>query len=429
LKEDEEIKEKYQQIYRHILVDEFQDTNPLMQILIREFVEGFGSESSFWVCGDEMQSIFSFNGSSVGAILHFNRIYDRPAKRIVLDVNYRSSPEIAKACENLMRHNVNKIDKELRTVKDHGDRVLVMECEDEKDEAVQVMNEILDLVNRKGYSFKDIAVLYRANFQARVMEEVFAENEIPYRIESGTSFFDKYEVRCLIDYLRLIHNPDSDEADFALKSIVNVPNRYVSRAFLNELETHSIRKGTHFYQALKSIPIKVPFLKYNVKGLVKFLNPLIKKAGKVAPADMIRLLRISLDYDQFITQDEIPSADDIRLANLDQLELAASDFDDIPSFLEHVDSFQGDEGNDEEGVVLSTVHKSKGLEYPAVFVINMIDGLMPYKNGVLEEERRICFVALSRAMKVLHLSYPKIYFGKPVMPSQFLTEIRDTAQA
>jgi DNA helicase-2/ATP-dependent DNA helicase PcrA len=429
LKEDEEIKEKYQQIYRHIICDEFQDTNPLMQILIREFVEGFGSESSFWVCGDEMQSIFSFNGSSVGAILHFNRIYDRPAKRIVLDINYRSSPEIAKACENLMRHNVKKIDKELRTVKDHGDRVLVMECEDEKDEAVQVVNEILDLVNRKKFAYKDIAVLYRANFQARVMEEVFAQNQVPYRIESGTSFFEKYEVRCLIDYLRLIHNPDSDEADFALKSIVNVPNRYVSRAFLNELETHSIRKGTHFYQALKSIPIKVPFLKYNVKGLVKFLNPLIKKAGKVAPADMIRLLRISLDYDQFITQDEIPSADDIRLANLDQLELAAGDFDDIPSFLEHVDSFQGDEGNDEEGVVLSTVHKSKGLEYPAVFVINMIDGLMPYKNGILEEERRICFVALSRAMKVLHLSYPKIYFGKPVMPSQFLTEIRDTAQA
>jgi DNA helicase-2/ATP-dependent DNA helicase PcrA len=347
----------------------------------------------------------------------------------VLDINYRSSPEIAKACENLMRHNVKKIDKELRTVKDHGDRVLVMECEDEKDEAVQVVNEILDLVNRKKFAYKDIAVLYRANFQARVMEEVFAQNQVPYRIESGTSFFEKYEVRCLIDYLRLIHNPDSDEADFALKSIVNVPNRYVSRAFLNELETHSIRKGTHFYQALKSIPIKVPFLKYNVKGLVKFLNPLIKKAGKVAPADMIRLLRISLDYDQFITQDEIPSADDIRLANLDQLELAAGDFDDIPSFLEHVDSFQGDEGNDEEGVVLSTVHKSKGLEYPAVFVINMIDGLMPYKNGILEEERRICFVALSRAMKVLHLSYPKIYFGKPVMPSQFLTEIRDTAQA
>jgi DNA helicase-2/ATP-dependent DNA helicase PcrA len=143
---------------------------------------------------------------------------------------------------------------------------------------------------------------------------------------------------------------------------------------------------------------------------------------------MLKVLRISLDYDQFITQDEIPSADDMRIANLEQLELAAGDFDDIPSFLEHVDSFQGDEGNDEEGVVLSTVHKSKGLEYPAVFVINMIDGLMPYKNGVLEEERRICFVALSRAMRVLHLSYPKIYFGKPVSPSQFLSEIRDTAQ-
>jgi DNA helicase-2/ATP-dependent DNA helicase PcrA len=428
LKEDEEIKEKYQQTFRHILVDEFQDTNPLMQILIREFVEGFGSESSFWVCGDEMQSIFSFNGSSVGAILHFNRIYDRPAKRIVLDINYRSSPEIAKACENLMRHNVKKIDKELRTVKDHGDKVLVIECEDEKDEATQVMNEIHDLVNRKGFAYKDIAILYRANFQARVMEEVLSENDIPYRIESGTSFFEKYEVKGMLDYLRLINNPESDDADIALKSIVNIPNRYVSRAFLSELETFSMQKGLHLYQALRTINIKVPFLKYNIKGLVKFLNPLIKKANNIGPSEMLKVLRISLDYDQFITQDEIPSADDMRIANLEQLELAATDFDDIASFLEHVDSFDGDEGNNEEGVVLSTVHKSKGLEYPAVFVINMVAGLMPYKNGVLEEERRICFVALSRAMRVLHLSYPKIYFGKPVMPSQFLSEIRDSVQ-
>ena len=303
-----------------------------------------------------------------------------------------------------------------------------MECEDEKDEANQVVNEIHDLVNRKGFDYKDIAILYRANFQARVIEEVLVEHDVPYRIENGTSFFEKFEVKGMIDYLRLIRNPESDDADIALKSIANIPNRYVSRAFLNELESFSMQKGLHLYQALRTIKIKVPFLKHNIKGLVKFLNPLIKKANKIGPAEMLKVLRISLDYDQFITQDEIPSADDMRIANLDQLELAASDFEDIASFLEHVDSFQSDEGRDEEGVVLSTVHKSKGLEYPAVFVINMLDGLMPYKNGGMEEERRICFVALSRAMKVLHLSYPKIYFGKPVIPSPFLTEIRDPAR-
>ena len=124
---------------------------------------------------------------------------------------------------------------------------------------------------------------------------------------------------------------------------------------------------------------------------------------------MIRLLRISLDYDQFITQDEIPSADDMRVANLDQLELAAADFNDIESFLEHVDSFKEKVNVDEEGMTLSTVHKSKGLEYPAVFVINMIEGLMPYKNAALEEERRIAFVALSRAMRKLHLTFSNIY--------------------
>lgn len=425
LKEDEEVKEKYQQTYRHILIDEFQDTNPIIQLLVKELVDDFGIDSSFWVCGDEMQSIFSFNGSSVAAILRFSKLYGKPARRIVLDLSYRSTPEISQAWQNLMLHSERKINKELRTVKESGDKVVVMECHDQADEALQVVNEIIDMVGRRGFQYKDIAILYRANFQARVMEEILSQNEIPYRIESGMSFFERAEVKGLIDYLRVIQDPDSDEADFALKKILNIPNRYVSKAFLHELESYSLQKGVHFYQALKAIKIKIPFLKHNIKGLVKFLNPLIKKAGKVPPAEMLKVLRISLDYDHHVTADEIPSADDMRIANLDQLELAAAEFDDIGSFLEHVDSLQGSEGKDPEGVALSSVHKSKGLEWPAVFVVNMIDGLMPYKNGSPEEERRICFVALSRAMKSLHLSYPKTYFGKPTVPSRFLAEIRE----
>jgi len=225
LKEEESIRDKYRHTYRHIIIDEAQDTNPLMQLLIRELVQDFGSESSFWLCGDEMQAIFSFNGSSVAAILEFTRIFERPAKRIVMDLNYRSSPEIVEVCQNLMRHNVRKIDKELKTMNGHdGDRVVIMECENQKDEALQVVNEIFDLVNRRGYSFRDIAVLYRANFQARVLEEVLSEHEVPYKVESGVSFYERYEVRGLVDYLRVIHNPDSDEADLALRNIVNIPN-------------------------------------------------------------------------------------------------------------------------------------------------------------------------------------------------------------
>jgi len=424
LKGEESIREKYRHTYRHILIDEAQDTNPLMQLLVRELVRDFGGESSFWLCGDEMQAVFSFNGSSVAAILEFTRIFERPAKRIVMDLNYRSSPEIVEVCQNLMRYNVRKIDKELKTMNGHGDRVVIMECENQKDEALQVVNEIFDLVNRRGYSFRDIAVLYRANFQARVLEEVLSEHEVPYKVESGVSFYERYEVRGLVDYLRVIHNPDCDEADLALRNIVNIPNRYVSRAFLNELESYSMEKGVHFFQALKTISIRVPFLKHNLMGLVKFLSPLVREAGTMKPLEAIQVLRGSLDYDNFIAQDEIPSADDMRIANLDQLELAAGDFRDIGSFLKHVDSFREEVTGDEEGVVLSTVHRAKGLEWPAVFVVNLIDGLMPYKNGLIEEERRICFVALSRAMRVLHLSYPKLYFGKPVVPSQFLSEIR-----
>jgi DNA helicase II / ATP-dependent DNA helicase PcrA len=260
-----------------------------------------------------------------------------------------------------------------------------------------------------------------------VLEETLSEHEVPFKVESGMSFFERYEVRGLIDYLRVIHNPDCDEADLALRNVANLPNRYVSRAFLNELEAYSIEDGVHFFQGLKTIPIRVPFLRHNVKGLIKFLYPLIREAGRMKPLEAIQVLRGSLDYDNIIVQDEIPSADDARIANLDQLELAAGEYRDIGSFLAHVDSFRDDCTGDDEGVVLSTVHRAKGLEWPVVFVVNMIDGLMPYKNGLIEEERRICFVALSRAMRVLHLSYPKLYFGKVVRPSQFLSEIRDSS--
>jgi DNA helicase-2/ATP-dependent DNA helicase PcrA len=222
------IKEKYSDRFTHVLVDEFQDTNPVQMELLRSLTSSSVEGGSLWVCGDDWQSIYSFTGASVGNILNFGTSFEG-SKIFILNLNYRSTPQILRACQNLIQHNVRKIEKTLETKNQDGDQVVVLESSNEEGEALNLVAEISDLISRKGYSHKDIAVLYRANFQSRVIEEVFSRLKIPYHIENGVGFYRRSEVKVLLDYLRLIVNPDSEQGDEALMSVINVPNRYVSR--------------------------------------------------------------------------------------------------------------------------------------------------------------------------------------------------------
>jgi DNA helicase-2/ATP-dependent DNA helicase PcrA len=283
-----------------------------------------------------------------------------------------------------------------------------------------VSNQVLFRTS-KGYEHKDIAILYRANFQSRVVEECFLQLKIPYRIENGMSFYQRREVKILLDYLRLINSPDSDDADEALKGVINFPNRYIGRKFIGELERFASKNGLHLYPALRSMPIELPYVRKNVKDLIQFLNPLIEQP--MEPGELISLIRSALDYDRLICEDEIPSPDDQQIANLNQLQLAASKYSDIASFLSYTDTFQGEMANDKDGVALMTIHKCKGLEFPVVFVIGLVEGILPSKRGDLEEERRICFVGISRAMKKLYLTHSFTYLGQPSKKSIFLDEI------
>src|SRR5208283_2689194 len=183
LSNDEGIRERYRLSYRHILVDEFQDTNPAQMEILRLLVSDEG-DYSFWVCGDDWQAIYAFTGATVGNILRFREIFN-DAEQHILSVNYRSTPQILEACMNLIDHNERKIDKVLRTHNESGPEITILECEHEEDEALQIVNEIKDLTERQGYSRKDIAVLYRANFQSMVIEEIFSREKIPYGIENG----------------------------------------------------------------------------------------------------------------------------------------------------------------------------------------------------------------------------------------------------
>jgi DNA helicase-2/ATP-dependent DNA helicase PcrA len=425
LNDNAKVRRKYQDYYHHLMVDEYQDVTPaqievLKLLLSRRMEKGKGS---FCIYGDDWQSIFSFCGSSVGNLLNFERIF-AGANIFILSQNYRSTPQILAACQNLISHNERKIEKILETQNPDGDDVVVIEASSAEDEAVHLVNEITDLVERKeGYQYKDIAVLYRANFQSRTVEEYLADYEIPYHIENGLNFYQRYEVKVLLDYMRLIIDPDSDDGDEALKCMINIPNRYIGRAFVNELEEHAFQKKKHLYKALKSFRIDIPYLKKNVKQFIKLMDPLIKDAEDFEPAELIDILRDALDYDRFICDDETPNPDDSRITNIEELKLAAARYTDIPSFLHYTETFRDEVANDKEGVSLMTIHKSKGLEFPVVFLVGLVEGIIPTKKGDIEEERRICFVGISRAMRLLYLSYYQTMGERFVTRSIFVDEI------
>lgn len=423
LNENDAIRDKYVNRYHHVLVDEFQDTNPVQLEIIKLIIDQSNRDGrSYWIAGDDWQSIYSFAGASVNNILNFQSTFQQ-SKLFILNVNYRSTPQILSACQNLISHNVRKIEKTLKTDNPQGDEVIVLESSSEEGEALSIINEIQDLRENGGFEFRDIAVLYRANFQSRVIEETFSQMKIPYYIENGLNFYQRSEVKYLLDYLRLINDPDSEEGDEALKSVINVPNRYISRKFVQELVEFSNKTNVHLFEGLKSIPVDLPYIRKNVKDFISFISPLADYSSNLEPSEVIQMIRSQLDYDRFITDEDIPTPDDVKIQNLNQLQLSAARYSGIQSFLEYTDSFSEQMSNDKEGIALMTIHKAKGLEFPVVFVIGLVEGITPTKKGDIEEERRIVFVAISRAMKVLYISYSHTYMGQAVKKSVFIDEI------
>ena len=419
----EEIRGKYLGIFRSILIDEFQDTNPIQMSLLRLLISEGEGDSTFWVCGDDHQSIYSFAGASVGNIINFKTLFPL-SEQYILDLNFRSSRKIVQACANLASHFKQQISKNFKAHNGEGEDVVVLESSNEATEAMALVREITDLVERKGYFYRDIAILYRANFQSLYPEESFLQNKIPYMIQGGQHFYNRREVKILLDYLRVINDPDSEEADDALMNILNAPVRYVTNALKAEIKEYSNNEGLHFYQGLKSMDLDWAFVKKNLRTFISLMDPLIDSAETLGPAEIIKELRNKLDYDRFIVDEDIPVADDVVIENLNQLQLSAARYSDIPSFLEYTDSFAESRiGDNKDGVHLMTIHKSKGLEFRAVFVIGMVENILPSAKGNMEEERRICFVAISRPKDLLFLSYPLSYLNQQAKKSIFIDEI------
>ncbi len=424
-----DVRERYQQRFRYVLVDEYQDTNRAQYELIRHLVGGHGNLT---VVGDEDQSIYSWRGADIENILDFER--DFPGARVLrLEQNYRSSQGILDAAAGLVSHNLRRKGKALQAVKATGEPVRLHQAGDEFEEAAWVVSR-LAVVRREGRA----AVLFRMNAQSRVLEEALLRHGIPYVVVGGVGFYERKEVKDILAYLRLVQNPRDP---MALRRILNVPPRGIGAKTTEEIDRTAAARGLSLFEALELVEDDARLPARATQPLRRFremIGALREEAAHVSLKALVtRILEVT-GYAAALAQEDSQESQD-RLANLAELLSAVSEYElreEQPSlfgFLDQVSLLSDvDQAKDDAPVVLMTLHSAKGLEFEAVFLVGLEEGLMPHvrclgNDDSLEEERRLCYVGMTRAMDRLYLSYAqsRLVFGqrRPSEPSRFLREI------
>jgi DNA helicase-2/ATP-dependent DNA helicase PcrA len=417
----------YQQRFKHILVDEFQDTNRVQNELVTLLA---ARNRNIFVVGDSDQSVYSFRAADIRNILEFEDAFP-DATVVVLEQNYRSTQTILDAANAVIAHNLGRKPKELWTDKGAGDRLVRYSAEDETDEAAWVSTELARMHDGGSYRWGDMAVFYRTNAMSRVIEERLARVGIPYKVVGGTRFYDRKEIKDALAYVRAAANP-ADEV--SVKRVLNVPKRGIGDTTVGRLDAWAASHGITFIRALgeaEAAGVKGPAL----RGIRQFLNlhAILVDLIQDGPA---MVLRQALDRSGYLKELEAEHTvkSQGRLENLAELIGHAEEIDVVDTFLEQVslvadtDALDGDESQ----VVLMTLHSAKGLEFPVVFLIGMEDGVFPHLRSLgepeqLEEERRLAYVGLTRAQERLFISsaWSRMIFGSTQYnpPSRFLDEI------
>ena len=417
-----EILERYQDYYKYILVDEYQDTNEAQYILTKMLSE----KNRMLTCvGDDSQSIYSFRGANYKNILNFEKDY-KDAKTILLEQNYRSTTTILDAANDVIKNNKQRKDKNLWTARGEGEKIKYYRAYNERDEAQYVVRKIKELINRN-VEYKDIAVLYRTNAQSRVMEEEMLKDNLPYRVVGSFYFYSRKEIKDLIAYLRLIHN---SKDNVSLLRVINVPKRGIGLKTIENLTTKADKENVSIYEAISS-------------GKELAFKEMIEKLKEVSN-DLTLTELIDKVLDATGMKEELESEKtleaEIRLENLEEFKSITKAFEEreglisLEDFLLEISLISDveDYRDDPNRINLMTVHSVKGLEFDHVFVIGMEEGLFPHMNSLMEnsdieEERRLMYVAITRAKDDLHLvnARRRTLFGKeqinPV--SRFIGEI------
>lgn len=418
-----EVLENYQELFKYVFIDEYQDTNEAQYILSKMISAKY---KNICVVGDDAQSIYSWRGANFKNILNFEKDY-KNAKVILLEQNYRSTKTILNAANSVIKNNINKKDKNLWTDNSIGEKIKYVRTNDEKDEASYVTREIRNLVNN-GVSLDDIAVLYRTNAQSRTIEEGFLNSNIPYKIVGAFAFYSRKEIKDLLAYLKLIYNTKDD---VSLMRIINYPKRKIGAKTIENLSIDAVLNGTSMFDVIsggKELEFKKLILEMKEKSEVLSLTETI---------DMV----LDLSGIKSELESEHTLEADIRLENLNEFKSITKTFEEesgiasLEDFLNEVSlvSDVNDQKNDNSPkVTLMTIHAVKGLEYKYVFVIGMEENIFPHVNsceedGGIEEERRLCYVAITRAKEKLYLvnALRRMLYGKTSvnMPSRFINEI------
>ena len=433
LEENADILEYYSNKFQYVLVDEYQDTNKSQFTLVTMLASRNGNIT---VVGDNDQGIYSFRGADISNILNFER--DFPGTKIIkLEQNYRCTGNILRAANAVIKNNEVKYKKELWTQNDEGNLPKVYQADNEYDEASYIVEQIEHLKREEYYKYSDLAILYRMNTQSRAIEDILRRENIPYKIVGGLKFYERKEIKDTIAYLRLIQNTNDN---LSLKRIINEPKRGIGKTSLEKVEQIAEVSETSMYEVIKradEFGLNRVFL--NSRDFINVIEELRTKKDELSISEMIKLTLKKTGYMKALETENTIEAEN-RIANLDELLTVAIEFEEefaensLQEFLEGI-TLSSDIDNMEEqedSVTLMTLHSAKGLEFPVVFLVGMEEGIFPgYQSMMepkeLEEERRLCYVGITRAKENLFLTCSKqrTVFGStsynPV--SRFLNEI------
>jgi DNA helicase II / ATP-dependent DNA helicase PcrA len=434
-----EVRERYQRRFKYVHVDEYQDTNHAQYRLVNVLA---AAHRNLCVVGDDDQSVYSFRGADIRNILDFERDYPE-AKVVRLEQNYRSTRTILDAANAVVANNASRKAKELWTAGEEGERIRQFTAADDYAEARFVVSEVLRLVD-SGASLKDIAVFYRTNAQSRTLEDVLVREGVPYQIVGGVRFYERAEIKDLMAYLSVISNRNDS---VSLERIINVPKRGLGATSVARLSEHAQCNGISLYDALAEAG-EAGLTGKALRACAQvrdFFEGWRVAAREVAPSEMVEAVLDESGYKAELEAENTVEAES-RLENLAELVNAAAEYERVADPLEAtLDGFlqeqalfsEADRLTGEGRVTLMTLHNAKGLEYNHVFVVGMEEGTFPHARSMdeqnLEEERRLCYVGITRARKTLTLSYARVRstYGEREyqMPSRFLSEIPERLKA
>lgn len=431
-----DILEQYQERFRYIMVDEYQDTNTVQFRLISMLASKY---KNLCVVGDDDQSIYKFRGANINNILDFEKVFP-DAKVIKLEQNYRSTQNILNAANEVIKNNKERKSKKLWSDKEPGDKITVKTLENGFMEADYIVSQIKKLKDEKGYKYSDFACLYRTNAQSRAIEERLVSASIPYKLVGGVNFYQRKEIKDILAYLKTI---DNGMDDLAVRRIINIPKRGIGATTVEKIQSYADSRGYSFYDSLKQEECIEALGRSGtkVKNFAGFIQMLRTKKNYMSIRELTNEILETTGYLEELRLEGTDEAKD-RISNIEELISKIADYEEntenpeLSGFLEEVALIADIDSLDENSdyMILMTVHSAKGLEFPVVFMCGMEDGLFPGYMSInsedpsdMEEERRLCYVAITRAMERLFIlsARQRMLHGETQYnrPSRFLGEI------